>query len=180
MNDTDVAAKTRRVLDAQFPGQRFVVFYREGDGPHRNITDFLSSSSAKEASPLAGYAPTAAEAASAVPAAGSAEFLRVETSTGGGRDPPDGDVVSLWAVGRVSLRVEARSFDADLGEERLAAAGTAFMESWALTMQVRARRWGEVKVGGEDVALMSLRCRRPQYHRRALTFLGRDVGVTNL
>lgn len=138
MNDTGVASKPRRVLDAQFPGQRFVVFYREGDGPDRNITDFLSSSGAKEASPLTGYAPTAADAASGVPAGGSAEFLRVETSTGGGCDSPDTGVVSLWAVGRVSLRVEARSFDADLGEERLAAAGTAFMASWALSMQVRA------------------------------------------
>lgn len=38
MNDTGVIAKTRRVLDGHFPGQRFAVFYRQGDGPDRDIT----------------------------------------------------------------------------------------------------------------------------------------------
>ena len=43
----------------------------------------------------------------------------------------------LWAVGRVSLRVEAKSFDEPLGEDRQAAAKTAFVASWASKMQVR-------------------------------------------
>ena len=38
MNDTGVITKPRRVLDGHFPGQRFAVFYREGDGPDRDIT----------------------------------------------------------------------------------------------------------------------------------------------
>lgn len=152
MNDTGVAARPRHVLDAQFPGQRFVVFYREGDGPDRDITE-MTLTFGKEALSSSAYAPNSAGRAGENYAgiAGAAEFLRVEVGGGGGGDgggggggmPTTGTAVSLWAVGRISLRVEARSFDLALCEDRRAAAGAAFTASWALTMQVMMRsRWG--------------------------------------
>eukprot|EP00752_Nemacystus_decipiens_P008770 g7826.t1 len=135
MNDTGVAAKRRSVLDAQFPGQRFVVFYREGDGPDRDITEAIGFSY-NDASSRTGYPPNDTVTADDT-AAGGVEFLRVEVCSGGGGGHrfPDRGGVSHWAVGRVALRVEARSFDRELGEDRRAAAGFAFMSSWALTMQ---------------------------------------------
>lgn len=147
MSDTGVAAKPRRALDAQFPGQRFVVFYQEGDGPGRDISETVGFLSGKQALlPPKRYAPTPDGAAAGTPtatgAAGSAEFLRVEVcgsgggGGGGGLSSPSTALVSLWAVGRVSLRVEARSFDGDLGEDRREAAAAAFMAFWALRMQV--------------------------------------------
>lgn len=77
--------------------------------------------------------------------AGSAEFLRVEVagrgdSVGKRFDGP-AKVVSMWAIGRVSLRVEARSFDEPLGEEVEESAKAAFMASWELKMQVGPHVW---------------------------------------
>lgn len=152
MNDTGVAAKRRSVLEAQFPGQRFVVFYREVDGPDRDITEAMSFSAKETPSPT-GYAPIAGVTAEDTTAGGSVEFLRVEVcragaggggggGSGGGHHSPEPGAVSLWAVGRVAVRVEARLFDRGLGEERQVAAGAAFMASWAFTMQVRARKGG--------------------------------------
>lgn len=152
MNDTGVTAKRHSVLDTQFPGQRFVVFYREGDGPDRDITE-ATRFSAKDTFSSTGYAPTADVTADNTAAGGSVEFLRVEvcsggggSSGGGGHHSPARGAVSLWAVGRVALRVEARSFDRNLSEESRVAAGAAFMTSWAFAMQVRAsgRRVGPV------------------------------------
>lgn len=139
MNDTGVAARPRQFLDAQFPGQRFVMFYREGDGPDRDVTE-MTLSSAKDVASSSSSTGTAGADHAAV--AGSAEFLRIKIGGGdaggggGGDRMPAAGTVSLWAVGRVSLRVEARSFDLPLGEDRRAAAGAAFLASWALTMQV--------------------------------------------
>lgn len=143
MQNTGVAAKRHSVVDAQFPGQRFVVFCREEDHPDRDITE-ATGFSAKDTFSRTGYAPTALAAADDTAARGSAEFLRVEVCSrggggGGGHHSSARSAVSAWAVGRVSLRVEARSFDRSLSEERQVAAGTAFMASWALTMQVCAR-----------------------------------------
>lgn len=172
MNDTGVIAKTRRVLDGHFPGQRFAVFYREGDGPDRDITAtiplfdkeaFTAASimdggvkdlqpyhegsiasgdhgrSGNDAGFGSGEGSRVGVGGSEV--AGSAEFLRVEVAgrghvVGFGSDGPTA-AVSLWAVGRVSLRVEARSFDEPLGEDRQAAARASFLASWALQMQVK-------------------------------------------
>ncbi|CBJ33221.1 calmodulin-like myosin-light chain [Ectocarpus siliculosus] len=137
MRDTGVAARPRRALDALFPGQRLAVFYREGDGPDRDITETVNFPGKGASHPTD---HTAVGKTYCVE--GSAEFLRVEVC--GDRDGGDGggghraraaSVVSLWAIGRVSLRVEARSFDEALGEDRRAAATSAFMASWALTMQ---------------------------------------------
>ncbi|CAM9744831.1 unnamed protein product [Scytosiphon promiscuus] len=139
MNDTGVAARPRHVLDAQFPGQRFVVFYREGDGPDRDLTE-MTTPFYKDVQSPSGRATSsngvAGDNSSAVD--GSAEFLRIEVGGGGsgaGHRKPTAGTVYLWAVGRISLRVEARSFDLALGEDRRAAAGAAFIASWALTMQ---------------------------------------------
>lgn len=167
MNDTGVIAKTRRVLDGHFPGQRFAVFYREGDGPDRDVTDTIplfDKEAFTAASILgggvedyqqyhegsiasgdlgrrrndAGFGPGAGSHAGVGSSeiSDSAEFLRVEVA---GRGYPDGPiaVVTFWAVGRVALRVEARSFDENLGEDRQAAAKAAFLASWTLKMQVR-------------------------------------------
>lgn len=167
MNDTGVAAKLHSVLDTQFPGQRFVVFCREGDGPARDITEAIRFS-AEDTFSRTGYPPTGIVTADDATTEGSAEFLRVEVCSGGGgggggrHHSPARGAVSLWAVGRVSLRVEARSFDGDLGEDSRVAAGTAFMASWAFTMQVRTRRW---RVGG---GLFRSRFLRRSSVRRAL------------
>eukprot|EP00903_Cladosiphon_okamuranus_P006300 g6178.t1 len=139
MNDTGVAARRRPVLDTHFPGQRFVVFYREGDGPERDISEAIHFS-ARDRSSRTGYAPTAAVTAHDTAAGGAVEFLRIEVCGGGGgggvtRHFPAHGAVSLWAVGRVALRVEARSFDKNLGKDRQVAAGAAFMASWAFSMQ---------------------------------------------
>lgn len=143
MNDTGVAARRHSVLDTQFPGQRFVVFYREGDGPDRDITEAIPVS-ANDRSSRKGYTPTAAITAHDTAAGGSVEVLRVEVCGGGGgggsHQSSVHGAVSLWTVGRVALRVEARSFDSNLGEDRHVAAGSAFMASWALSMQVRTAR----------------------------------------
>lgn len=167
MNDTGVIAKPRRVLDGHFPGQRFAVFYREGDGPDRDVTDtiplfdketFTAASimgggvedyqQYHEGSIASGGLGRRRNDAVLRPGAGcragvgnsevagSAEFLRVEV-TGSGRPEGPTAAVTLWAVGRVSLRVEARSFDETLGEDRQAAAKAAFLASWVLKMQVR-------------------------------------------
>lgn len=176
MHDADVAAKLRRDLDARFPGRRFVVFYRVGDGPNRDMTAAVSTGNASfsAASELRQQRSNGEEtdndvlfgnglisnddlqlagASAAVGAstnAGSVEFLRVETADGVGssidRVGPGGQhgvgrrasstVVSLWAVGRVSLRVEARSFDQPLLRHSAAGAEESFMSSWALRMQV--------------------------------------------
>ncbi|CAM9542999.1 unnamed protein product, partial [Ectocarpus sp. 12 AP-2014] len=138
MRDTGVAARPRRTLDAQFPGQHLAVFYQEGDGPDRDITETVNLPD-KGASHPTNH--TALGKTYCVE--GSAEFLRVEVcgdrdgggGSGGGHRARAASVVSLWAIGRVSLRVEARSFDEALGEDRRAAAASAFMASWALTMQ---------------------------------------------
>lgn len=140
MRDTGVAARPRQALDAQFPGQRLAVFYREGDGPDRDITETVNFPGKGASHPTD---HTAVGTTYCVE--GSAEFLRVEVcgdrngggGGGGGHRARAASVVSLWAIGRVSLRVEARSFDEALGEDRWAAAASAFMASWALTMQVR-------------------------------------------
>lgn len=136
MRDTGVAAKSHRALDAQFPGQRLAVFYREGDGPDRDITETVNAPGKGTSHPADHTAVGTTYCAE-----GSAEFLRVEVcgdrNGGGGHRARETSVVSLWAIGRVSLRVEARSFDEALGEGRRAAAASAFMASWALTMQVK-------------------------------------------
>lgn len=139
MNDTGVASKERRVLDAQFPGRRFAVFYREDDGPDRDVSEGIVQLESCAASagdvddhlvPAAGRSPV-----------GSAEFLRIEVVGGvSGDDQVATSVVTSWAVGRVSLRVEARAFDESLTEDRQAAAEVAFISSWALRMQVGCRR----------------------------------------
>lgn len=163
MNDTGVAAKHRSALDAQFPGQRFIVFCREGDGPDRDISEVIRFST-KDAFSRTGYPPIAVATEDDTAAGGSAEFLRVEVcgSGDGGCGGGGGSgchrsltrgAVSLWAVGRVSLRVEARLFDRNLGEDRQVAAGAAFMTSWAFTLQVRARRR---RVGATVVSLVLL------------------------
>ena len=171
MNDTGVIAKPRRVLDGHFPGQRFAVFYREGDGPDRDVTatiplfdketcipasivgdeieDYQQYHEGSLASGNLGCRRIDADFGSGEASrvdvgsevAGSAEFLRVEVAgrghpVGFGSNPPPA-AVTLWAVGRVSLRVEAKSFDEPLGEDRQAAAKTAFVASWASKMQVR-------------------------------------------
>lgn len=151
MNDTGIAAKPHSVLNTQCPGRRFVVFCREGDGPDRDITEAIGFSE-KDQFPRTGYAPSVVATANDAAICGSAEFLRVEVCIGGGgggggHHTAARDAVSLWAVGRTSLRVEARSFDGDLGEDRQVAAGTAFMASWAFTMQVgtrRRRKWARL------------------------------------
>lgn len=156
MNDTGAAAKLHSVLDAQFPGQRFVVFCREGDGPDREVTEAIRLFSPKESFSRTGYAPTAIATAGGTSAGGAVEFLRVEVCGGGGGGGDGGHhsparargAVSLWVVGRVSLRVEARSFDGSLGEDRQGAAGAAFMASWAFTMQVREGPKAEGEWGG--------------------------------
>lgn len=179
MHDADVAAKPRRDLDARFPGRPFVVFYRVGDGPNRDIAAAVSTGNATfsaagelrqqhsngeetENDVLFGDGLISdddlqlAGASAAVGATGastnvdSVEFLRVESADGVGssikRLGPGGQhgvgcrasstVVSLWAVGRVSLRVEARSFDQPLLRHSAAGAEESFMSSWALRMQV--------------------------------------------
>lgn len=76
-------------------------------------------------------------------AAGSAEFLRVEVGGSALRAKAEEQnaaattaVAYFWAVGRVSMQVEARYFDEKIGEDRQAAAEEAFMTCWALRMQV--------------------------------------------
>lgn len=181
MHDTDVAAKSRRDLDARFLGRRFAVFYRVGDGPKRDIAAVVSAGKAsfhaggelrQQHSNGEGVAGNdllfgdglvsdddlqlagEGEAVGASTNAGAVEFLRVEAADGigscinrvgsegqhgVGRSAPS-TVVSLWAVGRVSLRVEARSFDQPLAEDSAAAAEESFMSSWALRMQVIKHR----------------------------------------
>lgn len=123
-------ARTRRILDSRFSGRRLVVFYRKGDGPNRDLTAGIATD---------GHNPGRGYDVGSV--ADGAEFLRIKTCGGDEwADRSGGRVkqgrVSLWAVGRSSLRVEARSFDQSLEETCQAAAETAFMSSWAIRLQV--------------------------------------------
>lgn len=160
MSDTEVASKARHVLEARFPGRCFVVFYREGDGPDRDISAAISSFNKEAFLPpfgsstggddykqkeygnnlMAGNHGCTNDAVDvSTAAAGSAEFLRIEVGGSGHGMGANGRAVevSLWAVGRVSLQVEARSFDEALGDDCQAAAEAAFTASWALRIQVK-------------------------------------------
>lgn len=149
------AAQSRNVLNARFAGRRFVVFYRTGDGPDRDITSVISYSQTKRThsvvpSMIKGRSPHGegflkrdiehfTVPGRVVSAPGAAEVLRIQTGGGsplGGGYRGKSPRISLWAVGRVSLRVEARSFDQTLGDDVQSAAERMFMASWGLRMQV--------------------------------------------
>lgn len=132
LSKDDTFARTRRILDSRFSGRRLVVFYWRGDGPNRDITASISNDGRKSGG--------GRDIASIV---GGAEFLRIKTaSSDEWTDRSGGHIkqgrLSLWVIGRVSLRVEARSFDQPLGESCQAAADTAFISSWAIRLQVRS------------------------------------------
>lgn len=134
-----------------------MVFYRDGDGPERDITEKISASIAFRSDGGTSSARTdtahsfitrdrceaiasrAVMPAGTVSPAGSAEYLRVEIGGSGSRTnaPMVPTMLSAWTIGRVSLGVEARSFDEELGEDRQMAADDAFMGAWALRMQAR-------------------------------------------
>lgn len=157
MRESGVAARTRQEIDAHFPGRRFAVFCRDSDGPEKDITDEISafttfSSDGGTSSALAGtahpfitgdsceaVASKAVTTAGTVTPAGSAEYLRVEIGSSGSRPnaPMVPTILSAWTIGRVSLRVEARSFDEGLSEDREMAVEDAFVGAWALRMQAR-------------------------------------------
>lgn len=133
------------------------MFCRDSDGPEKDITDEISASIAFSSdggtssaltdtahSFITGESYEAVASRAVTPAgtvspAGSAEYLRVEVGGSGSRPnaPMIPTILSAWTIGRVSLRVEARSFDAELGEDRQMAAEDAFMGAWALRMQAR-------------------------------------------
>lgn len=169
MSNTGVIAKNRQALGAQFPGQRFAVFYRKGDSLNQSITTTFPTLNKKVAPPTLGgdngdqtqvYAKhltargyqygtndhcfmSGALLANGVndAVAGSAEFLRVEIGASGRGVVLEGraSVVSFWAVGRVTVRAEMRSFDEPFDKDSQVAAETAFLASWGLRMQVRSR-----------------------------------------
>ena len=164
MNESGVAARIRRELDTHFSGRRFAVFYRDDDGSERDITQQIYPASTKDVVSIAfgrggsssiridgahclplgdhcsAFASGAVTSADSTSLVGSAEFLRVEIGGSGPRmkSASSTPMLSAWVIGRVSLRVEARSFDEELGENRQVAAEDAFMGAWVLRMQVRS------------------------------------------
>lgn len=106
------------------------MFYRQGDGANRDISAVITNDEGISGSERNLGSDN-----------GAAEFLRIGTCGGDERVGESGGGlkqvrVSLWAIGRISLRVEARSFDQPIEDECQVAAETAFVSSWATRMQV--------------------------------------------
>lgn len=162
-------AQARLKLEFCFAERRSVVFYRRGDGPTRDISAVVVNNqshdpktpSMAEREFIQGHAITIHHPHSAYFAPGGgifagstargSEVLRIEA---GGEDGGDRGSrgrryqaqISLWSVGRLSLRVEARSYDQPLGDARQSAAEIAFMSSWATRIQVITQFYGERSV----------------------------------
>lgn len=141
------------MLDAQFPGRRFAVFYRPEDGPEQDLTAFIAhmqgagscrylhSNDHGPKDVLSRGSGNIFQAAG-VSTAGAAEFLRIETRNNCGDSASLRGYcprlhTSIWAVGRIPIRVEARSFDRPLDEATQCRAENAFVMSWGVRMQVR-------------------------------------------
>ncbi|CAM9321091.1 unnamed protein product [Discosporangium mesarthrocarpum] len=134
MISTGSATGTRASLSSTFPDSRFSVFYRRGDGPSCDITlsrgdlsgrDIGSDESVSDDRSDSPQDPHLAK-----------EFLHVELRGGEGNRGHGATVRGLvLAVGRISLRVEARRFDEPLLRGEKVAAVDAFLAAWGLHWQ---------------------------------------------